>query len=169
MKADEAIQQAINYEEKIRDVYMEAAESIDNPAIKNILQALGKEEQHHVEYLEHKLKQWLENGEITLDQLETTVPSPQKIEAGLQKVKFKILVDNKEDELKILEKAREVEIATKNFYHDMTRKMTDRMQEMFAHFLEIEEGHLAIVEAEIDAVMGMGFWFDFGEFNLEKE
>ncbi len=169
MKEEEAIRQAIAYEKKVRDVYLDASGRIGNPAVQNILNALGKEEQRHVEYLEYKLKQWLDNREITLDQLETIVPAPKKIELGLKKVKNRIQVDNKDDELDILKKAREVEIATKEFYREMTGKMTDRLQEMFARFLEIEEGHLAIVNAEIDAVMGMGFWFDFEEFNLEKE
>lgn len=38
---------------------------------------------------------------------------------------------------------------------------------MFRHFLEIEDGHTAIVQAEIDALEGNGFWFDFAEFDLE--
>jgi hypothetical protein len=40
-------------------------------------------------------------------------------------------------------------------------------QRMFAHFVEIEKGHLDIVQAEIDAVTGIGYWYDFREFNLE--
>jgi peptide deformylase len=40
---------------------------------------------------------------------------------------------------------------------------------MFARFLEIEEGHARIVQAEIDTLTGMGFWFDVQEFRLEAE
>jgi hypothetical protein len=36
-------------------------------------------------------------------------------------------------------------------------------------FLEIEDGHLAIVQAQLDSVQGMGFWFDIAEFRLEME
>jgi hypothetical protein len=38
---------------------------------------------------------------------------------------------------------------------------------MFERFVEIEEGHKSIVQAEIDCVTGMGFWFDIAEFRLE--
>jgi hypothetical protein len=38
---------------------------------------------------------------------------------------------------------------------------------LFARFVEIEEGHEAIVQAEIDALTGLGYWFDFQEFRLE--
>ncbi len=33
----------------------------------------------------------------------------------------------------------------------------------------IEDGHLAIVQAQLDSVQGMGFWFDIAEFRLEAE
>jgi hypothetical protein len=38
---------------------------------------------------------------------------------------------------------------------------------LFQRFVEIEQGHLAIVQAEIDSVSGLGFWFDMREFDLE--
>jgi hypothetical protein len=38
-----------------------------------------------------------------------------------------------------------------------------------AEELEIEDGHLAIVQAQLDSVQGMGFWFDVAEFRLETE
>jgi hypothetical protein len=41
-------------------------------------------------------------------------------------------------------------------------------QELFRRFVEIEEGHVAIVQAEMDLVSGTGFWFDTAEFSLEK-
>ena len=38
---------------------------------------------------------------------------------------------------------------------------------LFERFVAIEEGHQAIVQAEIDCVSGSGFWFDTSEINLE--
>jgi hypothetical protein len=38
---------------------------------------------------------------------------------------------------------------------------------LFERFVEIEEGHLAIVQAEMDLVTGSGYWFDTGEFRPE--
>jgi hypothetical protein len=35
--------------------------------------------------------------------------------------------------------------------------------------LEIEEGHVSIVQAELDSVQGLGYWFDVPEFALESE
>jgi hypothetical protein len=39
-------------------------------------------------------------------------------------------------------------------------------QELFEHFVEIEDGHLAIVQAEIDSLTGTGAWFDVLEVRL---
>ena len=44
-----------------------------------------------------------------------------------------------------------------------------RHKALFERFLEMENGHVAIVQAEIDALAGHGHWFDFMEFSLEKE
>ncbi len=40
-------------------------------------------------------------------------------------------------------------------------------QQMFARFLEIEQGHRTIVQAQLDAVSGLGYWFDIQEFRFE--
>jgi len=44
---------------------------------------------------------------------------------------------------------------------------TQRRKDAKQRFVEIEEGHRAIVQAEIDCVSGLGFWFDTAEFKLE--
>ena len=70
-------------------------------------------------------------------------------------------------ELQTLKKALDVELETSNFYKKMVKELPAEGQELFARFVEIEEGHLAIVQAELDYASGTGFWFDFMEFNLE--
>ena len=60
-----------------------------------------------------------------------------------------------------------MEIQTSNFYREMVSKLPAEHQPMFQRFMEIEEGHEAIVKAEIDNARGLGFWFDFQEFDLE--
>ena len=72
-------------------------------------------------------------------------------------------------EVQMLNKALAVEIETSNFYKAMVEQLDNEPQNMFKRFLEIEDGHLALVQAEIDHITGTGFWFDFQEFNLEAE
>jgi len=72
-----------------------------------------------------------------------------------------------EGELELLKKALELERAASGFYRELVGTLGTENRAMFARFLEIESGHLAIVQAEIDAVTGTGTWFDFMEISLE--
>ena len=49
----------------------------------------------------------------------------------------------------------------------MVSELPEEGQNLFARFLEIEDGHAAIVQAEMDSVNQRGFWFDVKEFDLE--
>jgi hypothetical protein len=49
----------------------------------------------------------------------------------------------------------------------MVTDLKDEERKLFNRFVEIEVGHEAIVQAEIDALTGLGFWFDYTEFRLE--
>jgi rubrerythrin len=75
---EEAIQTAIDYEIKIRDVYREAFEKIHDGSGRRIVQALAEDEQQHVAYLESKLEQCRKNGTITLESLKTVIPSTKQ-------------------------------------------------------------------------------------------
>ncbi len=61
-----------------------------------------------------------------------------------------------------------MEIKTSNFYKGLVGQLPKEFQPMFERFVEIEEGHEAIVSAEINNARGLGFWFDFQEFDLES-
>jgi len=49
----------------------------------------------------------------------------------------------------------------------MVAELPAEGQALFARFVEVEKGHTTIVQAEIDYVLGNGFWFDVMEFSLE--
>jgi rubrerythrin len=102
------------------------------------------------------------------------VAGPEQVRREVEKLKDRInqdvgLVANPESDLRMLERALDVEKETSGFYQRMVEELAPEHREMFRYFLEIEKGHLAIVEAEIDSVSGMGFWFGVPEFNLEVE
>ena len=54
-----------------------------------------------------------------------------------------------------------------DFYKKMVRELPAEGQRLFADFVKIEEGHLAMVRAEIDYLSRTGYWFDFKEFDME--
>jgi rubrerythrin len=71
-------------------------------------------------------------------------------------------------EMELLRKALAAEHKTSSFYQKMVAELPSEGQALFQPFLEIEEGHVAIVQAEIDALTGTGAWFDVLEIDLES-
>jgi len=167
MTIEEAIKTAIEYETRIRDIYGDAAEVVSDPAGKRILQMLRDDEQHHVEYLMDRLELWEKTGKLSDKKLESTIPPFETIQRGMKKVRAHMSPENRSGERDILSKALKAEVETSNFYKKMVKELSDQGEKMFARFLEIEENHIAAVQAELDYITKTGYWFDFKEFDME--
>ena len=171
MNIEEAIKTAIEYETKVRDVYRDAKQKAEDDIGKRVFNVLIQEEQHHLDYLESKLKEWQSDGKLTVEGLITIIPSKHMIDHETNKLQTKLSA-NKSDkkysniELQMLKRALLVEQETSDFYKRMVLELPEDGRELFTRFLEIEEGHKLIVQAEIDAVTGVGYWFDIPEFDL---
>jgi rubrerythrin len=171
MKLGDAIKAALEYEAGVHKVYLEAMEQTADPKAQRIFKVLGDEEMGHLEYLRHRLDEWQKNGKIVVEALGTVIPARQAIDASLQDLRKTVTpkVANQVRELELLKKALDAEIKTGAFYKEMVRTLDGEGQALFKRFVEIEDGHTAIVQAEIDAVSHLGFWFDTPEFRLEME
>ncbi|MFH2006713.1 MAG: ferritin family protein [bacterium] len=167
MNLEQAIETAIEYETRVQGVYEGAAEQARDDVGRKVFAALAEEEAGHVLYLEHRLDEVRRSGAATPEPLGTVVPSPEAIAAGIAQLERQVAPHERGFELDLLRQALEAEIATSEFYERMVAELGSEGEALFGRFLEIEQGHQAIVQAEIDAVSGMGFWFDFQEFNLE--
>jgi len=169
MEVEKAIKTAIDYESKVRDVYADAAKKTQSEIAKRVFQKLANEEQGHIDYLKSRLTEWRNTGLISCEKLRTIIPGKKAVEEGVKKLEDRMKEADRFGEVQMLNKALDVEIETSSFYKEMVDRLEDEPQKMFKRFLEIEEGHLALVQAEIDSITGTGFWFDFQEFNLEAE
>ncbi|NLI14664.1 MAG: ferritin family protein [candidate division Zixibacteria bacterium] len=168
MNVEKAIKTAIEFENRVRDVYRQAFNKAGDEVGKRVFKALADEEQQHVDYLNSRLELWRKQGDLDFGKLETSVPSKSTIANGLAKLRGHIKETDRGAELQLLNRALDIEMETSDFYRRMVDEMDAEPRKMFARFLEIEEGHQAIVKAEIDALTGMGVWFDFIEFDLES-
>ncbi len=171
MNLQEAIVVAIDFEKKVRDHYLRGAKDIPEPMGRKVFATLGKEEQGHVDYLEHVLKEWKKSGKVPNVPLKSILPKGAKwIEAERKKVSAK---GGKraasKTELDALKTALQHEKDADAFYHKLVRELPEQDRPLFDKFLGIEDGHLALVQAQLDSVQGMGFWFDVAEFRLEAE
>jgi len=169
MEVEKAIKTAIDYETKVMSVYTEAVDKAKNEIARRVFKKLADEEKGHVAYLKNRLSEWQKTGKITPAKLATAIPGKDAIDSGVKKLEDKMKEADNFGEAQMLVKALDVEIETSNFYQKMADELEAEPQQMFQRFLEIEQGHLALVQAELDQLNGTGFWFDFREFNLEAE
>jgi len=167
MTTEEAIKTAIAFEAKVRDVYQSAVEGATNPVAKRIFRLLSYEEQKHLKFLQRKLDVWTKTGKITAEKLKTTIPSKEAISEGINKLRVRMSDEDRGSEIQMLTKALDAEIKTSTFYKKMVSELPPDGQRLFTRFVEIKDGHLAIVQAEIDYLSKTGHWFDFREFDME--
>jgi rubrerythrin len=170
MNLGEAIRTALEYETGVYQLYFDAIGATEDPIAKRIFGALCHEEKYHVAYLRHCLSEWERTGKLNAGELKTAIPAKNAIDKSLRDLRRTTKPNPTfRPELDLLHKALEAEVKTSNFYKEMVRTLDGEGQKLFKRFVEIEEGHEAIVQAEIDSVSQMGFWFDTPEFRLEME
>jgi rubrerythrin len=167
MTIDEAIRTALQYENRVVGVYEEAMTASQDPTGQKVFKTLAEEEKQHVAYLESKRREWESTGRVTPGPVESVVPSRAAIAEGIKNLKTKVAAQSRENEIQLLKRALQVEVETSDFYKRMVAELPAEGRDLFERFVQIEEGHKAIVQAELDSVSGSGFWFDFAEFNLE--
>ena len=167
MNLEEAIKTAIDYEIAIRDVYKEACEKILDVSGRRLVQALEEDEQNHVTYLQSKMEQWRKNGTITIERLNTALPLKEVIAEEVEKLNEKMSRGSMSDKKQILSKALKLEIETSDFYRKMVNELPGEGENLFSHFLEIEDAHITLVQAELDYFSKTGYWFDIKEFDME--
>jgi len=167
MTIEEAIKTAIQYEKRVVQVYEEAARASEDETGRKIFAALVKEEEQHVTYLVARLNEWKATGRVTSASLGTVVPSRERIDEGVRTLQTRVARKAPEAEMRLLKRALDVEIETSAFYGRVVKELPAEGRELFERFVEIEEGHQTIVQAEMNAVAGNGYWFDIPEISME--
>ena len=169
MDVKEALTVAIDYEHKVRDHYYKGKALILDSRGKSVFDTLAREEQGHVDYLESRLKSWVETGKVVPGELKSVVPpkvdwiqrSKRRVARGpSKKVASKTEMD-------LLRTALDLERRTSGFYRELVGTVETSHRSLFERFLEIEAGHVNLVQAEIDSLNGVGTWFDILEVSFE--
>ncbi|UCD80105.1 MAG: hypothetical protein JSW26_01335 [Desulfobacterales bacterium] len=167
MTIEEAIKTAIEYEIRIRDIYRQAQASVADEVGRRVFDTLGNDEQHHIDYLEHKLAQLKKTGKIEVERLDSAVPSAETVDRESARIKSLMDKDFLGIRRQMLSKALEAEIETSDFYRKIVDTLPAEGQALFARFLEIENNHIKAVQFELDYLSKTGYWFDFKEFDME--
>jgi len=167
MTLEEAIKTALKYEKRIRDLYQEAADQAEDLVGKQVFGLLAGDEQNHVNYLEDRLDRWEKTGRLELETLEKALPSADAIRKHMGQLQTRMDREDRKDEKQMLSKALNVEVETSDFYKRMVDELSNEGRELFARFLEIENEHIQIVQAELDYLSHTGYWFNIKEFDME--
>jgi rubrerythrin len=167
MTIEEAIKTAIEYETRIRNLYREAVATVDDDVGKRIFEALGQDEQRHIDYLEYKMDQFQKTGAIETERLESAIPDQESINQEADKIKTLATKDFLGIKQQMLSKALKVEVETSEFYQKMVDELPAEARPLFERFLEIENNHIKAVQFELDYMSKTGYWFDFKEFDME--
>lgn len=167
MTLEEAIITSLDFEKRVRDYYARAADRTDDPRGKEVFIALAEEEQGHVDYLQSRLDQWRSTGKISAPDLATTLPKAEWLKEGKLKMNAVAFKRDYSSEVAMLKDSAKLEDDISELYKKLVAELPPDQAAMFRRFLEIEDGHTAIVEAEIDALQKDGFWFSLREFDLE--
>ena len=170
MNLEQAIKTALEFEGRVFQTYRAALDAATDDVARRVYRTLCDEEKYHITYLGERLDEWKKNGKITLAELKTAIPDRTVIEREVKNLHAKVSgsSDRKLDvEIETLNRALALEVETAGFYKEMVRTLDADGRRMFERFVAIEEGHQAIVQAEIDCLSGSGFWFDTFEVSLE--
>jgi rubrerythrin len=169
MNSDEIFATALQYEEKIRDFYRSAAETVDDPRGKSIFLALADDEQSHIDFLHYSLEQLKKNEAIDIGRLVSPIPILKKLTSEIEHLKAEIPAQMLGDIKIVLASALKLEKETSAFYRDACGKTTGDIRTIFEKFLEIEDRHVDVVQIELDHAQHNGMWFNFMEVDLEAE
>ncbi len=168
MTVEEAIVTALEYEQKVRDHYALASRECADAKGKEFFALLAREEQGHVDYLKSRLAEWKTAGALSGKPLETVLPSKDFLAKGMALLRGGSAKGAPEDDVRRLHAALRLEDEVTAFYRSLVASLEEReAREMFQRFLDIEDGHTALVQAETDAVTRTGYFFDFQEFNQD--
>lgn len=165
MDSQDIFKSALTYEKKIRDLYLSAVDTIDDDRGKELFKALAADEQSHVEFLEYSLDRLASAREI-----DRKNPAPVlsfAVDDDVSRMKEKIPEQMLGDIKRALNAALVLEVETSQFYKKACDNSKGQVKEILKKFYEIEQGHVELVQIQLDYASGNGYWFNFMEIDME--
>jgi rubrerythrin len=163
----EALQLALDTEKKGYRFYMIAAKSSKDPKGREVFEHLAKDEIEHMGVIA-TIFESLTNSEPWMT-YEEAVEKYGNTPA--EKIIFPDVPEEPQEnfnDIKALEEALEFEKKAVEFYTRQAESSEGEQARAFYNSLiEIEEGHVQIIQAELDSLMGAGVWLGFQEISLE--
>ncbi len=167
MSSEKIFVTAIEYEKKIHKFYLDAIGIIDDAKGQSFFKELAEDEQSHVDFLEYSRDQLKKSKEINLDKLKSSLPSKEKIENQIEKLKSEIPERMLGDIKRVLASALKLEVETSRFYKEALEESEGPIRSILEKFYEIEQNHVDLVQFELDMASHNGYWLDYMEIDME--
>ncbi len=158
---------ALEYEKKIRDLYLSAVSIIDDNRGKAIFKTLADEEQSHIDFLEYSIETLKKSDNIDVDRLKTTIPDTETILNNIESMKVQIPEHMLGDIKQVLSSALKLEEETTEYYRKACDATDGDIRKIMGKFVDIEQRHTDVVRFELDFASQNGFWLDFPEKDME--
>lgn len=163
----QALQIALDTEKKGYRFYMMAAKSSKDPKGQEVFEHLAKDEVEHMGVIA-TMYESLTSDEPWMtyeDAVEKYGKTPT------EKIIFPDVPDEPQEnfnDINALEEALDFEKKAVQFYSKQAQACEEeRARAFYQSLIEIEEGHVQIIQAELDSLMGAGIWLGFQEISLE--
>ena len=163
----EALQVALDTEKKGYRFYKIAAKSSKDPKGQEVFEHLARDEVEHMGVIATMYES------LTRDEPWMTYEEAfEKYgETPKEKIIFPDVPEEAQedfDDIKALEEALEFEKKAVLFYMKQAEESdSEKARIFYQSLIEIEEGHVQIIQAELDSLMGAGIWLGFQEISLE--
>ena len=128
---------ALEFENKIRDLYITAISIIDDERGKAIFKRLADEEQSHIDFLEQSIDSLRNNKNITYEQLKTSIPDTDAIQKNIASMKIQIPEHMLGDLKRVLSSALRLEIETTEYYQKAFDSTEGDIREIMGKFVSI--------------------------------
>ena len=137
---------AMEKEKLSEDYYRQLSKKTDNKGLSNILIMLADEERKHFEVVQQMQKQ-TPQGKTETDILENARDVFEKMRESAEDFDFDV------SEVRLYEKARDIEKESLEFYREKTEEITNASQkEIFKRLAGEEQKHLVLMERICDFV-----------------
>ncbi|MDI6739164.1 MAG: ferritin family protein [Candidatus Edwardsbacteria bacterium] len=166
--AIDALNKAIHSEKMALETYLKFARQTKVVSGKDMFVRLSQDEFGHMNMLEKELdnlqsgKTWVKPSFKPSD-IEELLPHLGDQQAKVQSEQ------GSSDDLSALNVALDMEKRALGFYaKEAGRADNPNAKKLYARLAEMEEAHYNLIQAELDNIKDIGFWFGIQEFTLES-
>ncbi len=140
MNMQEALHQALDFEEKGFDIYTNAAENTNNPMVRKTFNYLADQEQLHID----EIKKYIERNEV---EIKGDSAKDTKKFFNMTVSQFRKKTELSDDDIEAYEAGLKLEQDSYDFYKKQLAKAdSDKMKKFFEFLMEQERAHYQLIE-----------------------